>query len=337
ELYTAKHRRDLADEVLRRMALLPGVKSVGLAENGPLGSRTGVDEVQASGSESGAQPIRVEFDRVSSGYFAAIGIPLIQGRDFSAADRPGAPTVVIINDALAHELFKEQDPLGRKIRRVGEGPDSECEVVGVVKATRYYDLHLDPQPAIYTTTRQDAPYMPTLHVRAESDRTALVIAEVRAEFDAIDKNFPVFNIRTLQDRVDDSLASERLVGQLAGGFGALALVLASIGIYGIMAYSVTGRRREIGVRMALGGSSKSVLGMILKEGMLLVLAGIAIGSPAAVGAGRIASRIMPGLARVDPVTLISAPLIMAAVALLAALIPARRAVRVNPTIALRNE
>jgi len=308
---------------------------VGLAENGPLGSRFGGDEVQTIG---GQRSVRAAFDRVSLGYFDAIGARLVEGRDFTPADRFGGAPVVIINDILARQLFDQESPLGRTIQHRGEEDEaSQCEVIGVVKANRYYDLHRDPPPAIFTNTQQDAPYMPTLHVRAAAGSAALVIAEVRREFDAIDKDFPVFNIRTLADRIDDSLAPERLVSQLAGAFGTVALLLAVIGIYGIMAYSVSERRREIGLRMALGAAPASVLGMILKESMLLVLAGIAIGSPAAIAAGRIASSVMPGVERADALILIAAALLMTAAAVLAGVVPARRASRIDPMAALRHE
>jgi putative ABC transport system permease protein len=172
---------------------------------------------------------------------------------------------------------------------ITDGQPAPLEIVGIVRGSRYYDLHAPPTPAIYTDIQQDTPYMPTLHVRVATASAAPLIAQIRREFDSVDKDFPVFNIKTLGDRVNDSLARERLLSKLAESFGGLALVLAIIGLYGVVSYSVMRRWREIGVRMALGATPAEMLAMVLSECMVLALSGIAVGIPVALVAVRLVS------------------------------------------------
>jgi predicted permease len=274
---------------------------------------------------------------VSPGYFDTIGLPLIDGRDFSSADTPASPPVIIINETLARLLFNGENPLGRRVLLQG-GPPRLREVVGVVRATRYYDLHAAPPPAFYTDIQQDHAYMPTLHLRMRPGYAASsVIGMVRREFDAIDKGFPIFNVRTLEDRVNDSLAQERLLSELAASFGLLALLLALVGIYAVMSYSVARRAREIGLRSALGATRSTILRMVLKESMGMVILGIAAGVPATLVAALLVSSRLPGIRAIDPTPLGAAALLMLIVAALAAFVPARRAATLDPVAVLRFE
>jgi putative ABC transport system permease protein len=333
ELYNAERRLALATELIRRVSALPGVQSAALAENGPLGSRNSSDPVEVPGHD----PIRVASDSVSPGFFGTVGIARIAGRDFDAGDKPGSPFVVIVNQALARVLFPNQNALGRIVRIPAGKWDGHYTIVGVMADTRYYDVHKPPQPFAWLSIAQMSPYMPTLHVRTATSDTAGMIAAVRHEFDVLDKGFPVFNIRTLETRIGDSLAGERMVASLSGAFGTLALALAAVGLYGVLAYSVSRRRREIGIRMALGASSDSVLWMIAREAFLLVGAGSAVGVAIAICGSRVMPHYLAGVSSVNPAILLACTFAMFIIAALAVSIPAIRASRVEPLAALRHE
>ena len=270
-----ERKRILARELLRRVSAIPGVESAALAENGPLGSRWDTDSISVPGGPA----IQAASDDVTPGFFDSIGLPLITGRDFAATDQPGSPWVAIINEALAHVLFKNENPIGRMIQDSDGAQTHRFQVVGVVPNSHYYDLHAAPPPAVYFTYQADSLYMPTLHVRTNAPDTAAIVAAVRHEFDVLDKGFPVFNIKTLELRIEDSMARERMVANLAGALGLLALVLAAVGLYGVLAYLVSRRTREIGIRMALGANAGSVVWLIAREALLLIAAGTALGSP----------------------------------------------------------
>ena len=333
EIYNAERRLVLATELIRRVSALPGVQSAALAEDGPLGSRSSWDPVEVPGHD----PVRVASDSVSPGFFDTVGIPRIAGRDFSPGDKPGSPFVVIVNQALARTLFPNQNALGRILKIAAGKWDGYYTIVGVMADTHYYDVHKAPQPFIWLSMAQISPYMPTLHVRTTSSDTAAMIAAVRHEFDVLDKGFPVFNIRTLETRIEDSLSRERLVAYLSCAFGILALALAAVGLYGVLAYSVSRRRREIGIRMALGASSGSVLWMIAREAFLLVGAGSAAGLAVALAAARVLPHYLEGISPVGPAILIACTFGMFLIAAVAVSIPAIRGSRVEPLAALRHE
>src|SRR5579871_4106017 len=211
EIYTEARKQALVEELSRRMSALAGVQSVAFAENGALGSRTDRTMVEVRGES----PIRAGYDSVTPGFFDTAGIQKIDGRDFDGRDSLGSPLVAVVNQALARGLFRNQNPLGRSLSVVADGKKKTFEIVGVVADTHYYDVHKGPGPFVWFAMAQVPPYMPTLHVRTSARDTAGVVAAVRREFDAVDKGFPVFNIRTMEARIDDSLASERMVANLA--------------------------------------------------------------------------------------------------------------------------
>jgi len=276
-------------------------------------------------------------DEVSPGFFQTIGMRRLEGRDFSVADRDGSEPVVILNEVLARMLFGRENSLGRMVM-ARLRTTQPYRVVGVVRSSRYFDLHAAPPPAIYFAIQQATAYMPTLHVRvAQGRNTADVALAVRHEFDTLDKDVPVFNIKLLDDRVNDSLARERLVSVLAGTFGALAVLLAGVGLYGVMAYAVARRTREIGIRMALGSSPRAVLWIVGEEALALLGVGTAAGLAGGLIAARLASSQLFGLSATDPMTIFGATATMLLVTCLATLIPARRASRVDPMVALRYE
>ena len=339
ELYNSGHMRNLTTEIASRTVALPGVESAALAENGPLGLRSDHAVVQNSRGET----IRVAADLVMPGYFRTIGVPLLAGRDFSFADDDNAHPEAIVNQALSRQLFRNGNPLEKIINAP---PDSlrtydmqgPLKVVGVVKSVRYYDLHQASPPAIYLNMQQGTAYMPTLHVRvAPGANPADVIAEVRREFNAIDTNFPVFDVKTLANRANDSLARERLVSELAGSFGFLALLLVALGLYAVMAFTVARRSREIGIRMALGAEESDVLKLVLGQGLKLTIIGVGFGLIVTLGVTQSLSSLLYGVTPGDPLTFIVVSVLLGIVALAACYIPARRAMKVDPMVALRYE
>ena len=334
ELYDGTRIRILTAEVLRRMSTLPGVKSAALAEEGPYGSR---GPFAAHVRTPDGRSVDADLDMVTPGFFATIGVPLLNGRDFSVLDKEGSKPVVIVNDLLAQRLFPGENPVGKMIIAPLKAQNLAFEIVGVVPAARYYDLHLPPSPGCFYNLQQWGPYMPTLHVRVESANPGTVVAEVRREFDAIDRGVPVFDVKTLQDRANDTLAQQRMVGDLAAAFGALALTLVAVGLYGLMAFSVARRSREIGIRVALGAERVQIMRLIARQGMSIVLAGVAFGLPASFLLTHLMAGMLYGIEPSDPVTFLVVSLLLAGVAFVASYLPARRATKVDPMVALRYE
>ncbi len=336
EIYTPVQRRVLTAELVRRVSDIPGVEAAGVAEYGPLGSR--VSETRGSIEAEPGRPVRAETDWVSKGFFDAVGLPRIAGRDFTESDTDGAPPVVIINQSLAHELFGNANPVGRTIRLIQDDEDARTfEIVGVVGDSRYYAVHGAPQPVVWFPFQDKAPYMPTLHVRSSRVNTDAMAAAVRRELDALDKGFPIFNVKTLEVRFEESLARERILANLSGAVGFLALALAAVGLYGILAYSVSRRTREIGVRMALGSSARAVLWIVAREALLLIGVGSLAGLTLSVAGWWLLSERMPGISTIDPQVLIMCAAIMLILTVAAVSIPAIRACRIDPLIALGHE
>ena len=333
EIYTPDRVRQLVTEIERRVAALPGVRLAAFAENGPLGSR--IDNVTYETDDRTS--VHGALDLVSPGFFGTVGLPIVAGRDFEAGDRQGTPLVAIVNDALGRALFHGANPIGRRIRVPGDPLRRTFEVVGVAATTHYYDLHAAPAPAAWISLQQETPYMPTLHVRTNGTDAAATIAAVRREFDAVDKGFPVFNVRTFEDRIDDSLSRERMVATISAAFGVAALLLSAVGLYGIVAYSVSRRQREIGIRMALGSTRQSVTWLIAREALGVVAVGALVGAVLATGAGPIVARYLYGIAPYDAGVLLAAGGAMFVIALIAASVPAARAARVDPFVTLRSE
>src|SRR6266446_1801969 len=334
ELYDGQKIRNFTAEVAHRMSTLPGVNFAGLAEEGPYGSR-GAMHVTVGASDG--RTARSDMDIVSPGLFATLGIPLLNGRDFSVRDGERAKRVVVVDEGLARRLFGNDDAVGKMVEASVQESDVEFEIIGVVGASRYFDLHQSPPPMIFFSLQQAGPYMPTLHVRAGSANTATVVSEVRREFGAIDKNVPIFDIKTLRDRALDNLAQQRLGSDLAAAFGALALTLVTIGLYGLVAYSVAQRTREIGIRVALGAERKQIMRLIAWQGMQVVLIGVALGLPISFLLARQIAGMLYAVHADDPLSFATVMFVLGFVTMLACYIPARRAMRVDPMIALRYE
>jgi len=328
ELYSNEQKRLLFAEMVRRIGTIPGVQSAALAEYGPMGSRRNTIAIAMAGQDS----IRAGSDIVSPGFFETVGYPALAGRDFQASDTAKSIRVVIINQALGHLLFHDRSPLGQTLQLDENG---KCVVVGVVSDAPYFEPSRTREPMIWASSTQQDLYMPTLHIRTEGAPSA-VQAAIRHELDALDKGFPVFNSRTLETRINDSLFRERMLASLAGIFGTMALALAAFGLYGIIAYSVSQRTREIGIRRALGSSTGRVLWIVAREVLALGGAGAAAGICLTLIAHRLWSSQLKGLGSLTTGVLVSCLLTLGAVMALAVAVPAARACRVNPVVALRD-
>jgi predicted permease len=334
EIYTPVQRRLLVAELVRRISEIPGVTAAAAAEYGPLGSRDSHDSIEAERGHS----IRAATDWVTAGFFDAASIPRIAGRDFTPTDKLGSPFVAIVSQSMALRLFGNANPLGRSIRFTNDKDARPFEIIGVVADSHYYDVRTAPEPAVWFTFQDyAAPYMPTLHVRTGHADTAAMVTAVRHELDMLDKGFPVFNVKTLEVRIEESLARERILANLSGAIGILALSLAVVGLYGILGYSVSRRTCEIGVRMALGSSARLVLWMVAREALLLIGVGSLGGITLSVAGWRLVSERMPGVSPIDAQVLIVCATIMLIFAAAAISIPAIRACRIDPLMALRHE
>ena len=333
--YKLDQLQSLFAQLTERVAALPGVKSATYARHMPMSgshSRIGIEI-------TGYQPrpdeqMAVLLNQTDPRFFATFGTPLLMGRDFDRQDTPAAPRVVIVNDSLARNFFGTQSPLGHRITLENY---KDLEIVGVVADAKYRSLKEPaPQTAYIPYSQYGGMGQRTLCIRAAGDENAL-IAAVRNEVKGLDPNLPIFNVKTLAEQINDLVSRERLVALLSSFFGLFALLLASLGLYGVMTYAVARRTREIGIRLALGARSMNVLWLVLREALLVLTIGIAIGLPAALGAARLTEGLLFGLTPTDPLTIALATMLMIAVAALAGYLPARRASRVDPMVALRYE
>ena len=324
------------DVLYSRIAALPGVVAVGGSGNIPLrGGSSASFAIDGRPQPEGKLP-EVGYQPVSDDLFKAMGIPLKQGRAFGASDHENAPKVAILSEGLAKAYWPNASPIGSRVR-LGPDPQSPLhEVVGVVGDIRM-GVSDEPRPTAYLSSRQDHWGGAAVVVRTTlSDPTALLPA-VRRELRAIDPTLPVSSASSMKQVQSDRLTDRRLPMQLMAAFALLALVLAAVGVYGVMAYSVASRTREIGVRVALGAQPRNVFGMIVRQGLGPAGVGLAIGLAAAVALGGVLRKLLYGIAPTDPATFAAVTVTLLAVAIAACLIPARRALRVDPLDALRSE
>jgi predicted permease len=319
-------------DVRDRLATVPGVASVSWAANLPLFSRaqTGV-VMEGQQQRKKSEAISSVVNTIDLDYFTTMGIPLLAGREFNQNDREGAAPVAIINDTMGGRYWPNQDPLGKRLQLPGQ--KEFRQIVGIVKTSDYQTLGEAPQSCVYVPLRQNYSESMVLYVRTEHDPSQM-IPTVQSEIRNIDPALPIDDIRTGTKVIEQALWGAKMGVGLLGVFGFLALGLASIGLYGIMAYSVNQRRREIGIRMALGAGQASVLRLILRQGMMLVICGVGIGLMLSILLGRVLSKFLYGVGASDPASLTGASLVLLIVALLASYLPARRASQVDPLIAL---
>ena len=325
------HRRAL--ELTRA---IPGVRSAALSTVLPIGGGGFGRTVYPEGREStaGDSGVFVTVNTVSPGYFETLGTSLLSGRAFTDLDRQGAPRVVVINDAMARRFWPGEEAVGKRFKFYGD--ETFAEVIGIAETAKLFSLSEDPQPVCYTPVLQAYEPAMILNVRASADASAL-LEPVRRRVQELDSTLPLVRVLTADTLLDQTLWAPRMTAALLLIFGFIALALAAVGLYGVMSYSVSRRTHEFGIRMALGAGSRDVLRLVLRQGMLLVAAGLGTGLVVALAATRFIASLLYGVSAADPLTYAGVPLVLAATALLAAYLPARRATRVEPMIALRYE
>jgi len=331
ESYTA-----FADAVLQRLGSLPGVQSAAVSTMVPLG---GTDEVNTLSLEGRPDPppgqeAGVLHYRISDGFFSTMGIPLLAGRGFTSQDRQGSTPVAVVSEAFIHQHFAGQSPLGARVRAGSNDP--WMEIVGVVGDVRQYDLGEVSMPQYYTPYSQGLWEGVSFVIKAAVPPMTLVEG-VRSAVQQVDPNLPLMEIRPMAERVSAAISLPRFQTLLMTAFGAIALLLAAVGLYGVLSYTVTQRSREIGIRVALGARRSSVLGLVLREGATLVVAGVALGLVASLALTRILESLLFGVGARDPAIFATVPALLMAVATAAMLIPALRAARVDPARILAAE
>jgi putative ABC transport system permease protein len=333
-------------QFLERVQSQPGVKAVGITMSLPpnLLEITNPFTVEGQGYDRHRQQQLAEELIVSPDYFRALGIPLLKGRFFSPSDRVEGekdPMIVIINETMAKQYFSSKDPVGSRIQTGDPDPNAPWEtIVGVVGDVKYSGLDSGPGPTIYVPYNENGWVMWSremyLVVRSSGNTTDLVPA-IRTQLAGMDSAVPLAQIRTMKELLDESLVQQRFRTWLISGFAALALLLSAIGLYALISYSVSQRTREIGVRVALGAKRSNVLGMVLREGMQLLVCGLLLGLVGAFSVTRIIRSLLYSTSSTDALSFIVTSLTLIAVALLACYIPARRATKVDPMVALRYE
>ena len=334
EGYTAERGATFYDQIVERAGGLPGVQGAAIAQSPPLAGGFARSVFPEGADTTTTGRILVQVNTVGTGYFQTIGIPLVRGRDFTRADTAQAPKVVIVNQTMAEQFWKGEEAIGKRFKFFGD--EDYTTVIGVARDSKYNGVAEDPQNYIYQPLAQNYTAQATLHVRTAGDAASLANA-VRGATRELDPSLSLFNVRTLEEQVRDSLQPLTMNVLMLTVFGALALVLASIGLYGVASYSVSQRTREIGVRMALGAQPSSVVGLVLGQGMILVAIGLAIGLVTAYAAAGFMSALVQVANPHDPMTFAITTAGLGVVALLASYIPARRATRIDPLIALRTD
>jgi predicted permease len=328
--YEAARGQRFYASLLDRLHALPGIRQAAFVMIVPFGGRRGgTDFVRSPGDK----PVQVDFNTVSSEYFQTVGLALVRGRGFDSRDVEGAAGAVIVNEQMARRFWPGEDPIGKHIYRAPRRP---AEIVGVVHDGRFRGYRAEVNPCFYVPLAQNYFPMMNLEVRTASNPDGLVAA-VRHEIRALDKELMIPEVQTLRSFRDAGLGQERLSAALLSGLGILAALIAAIGLYGVLAFAVSQRTREIGIRMALGARSGQVLGSVLGKALALIGAGLAIGFIAALVLARFVASLLYGVTATDPATYAATAAILTAVGAVAAFLPARRASRVDPMVALRDE
>ncbi len=335
-------RRNFYASLFDRIKAVPGVETAGSGQGIPFSGWN----VQAYLSMDGQPPrprgqeLDAHYQRITPDFFPALGIPILKGRGMSAADRDTANPVAVINETLARQAFPGEDPIGKRIKRgAATDPEPWFTVIGVARDFRHYRLPRPMGPAMYLAFNEVPGYTQTVVVRTAasvSDPMSLA-PRMLGILKELDAEIPAYEMQTLAQAMDRSLWRQRLQGQVIGLFAALGMILAAIGIYGVISYGVAQRTREVGVRMALGASRSEVVGLVLRQGMLLVGIGLVLGLIAGFGVSRALTNLLYGIGPTDLVSFVGVPLVLGVVALLASWLPARRASRVDPLIAMRSD
>ena len=323
----------LADEMLRRVEAMPGVDTASLTMFPPMSGfvwNTSVSTPEMAGDTAGERISDVSL--ITPGYFATLQIPLVAGRDFNSGDVDGAPAVAIVNEALADTLWPGQNPLGRRFTMDGE----QIEVVGLTPTGKYHDMRDDRVAILYRPIAQVASERYTVLART-SGEAAPLLAAIRRTLAELDPDLALERPMPMDEMIAATLGPQQLAAALIGSFGVIGLLLSAIGLYGVLSYHVGQRTREIGIRIALGARARAVTAMVMRHGTRLALIGIVIGVVVSVAATRLLASLLYGVSATDGLTFASVCILLSAVAILASWLPARRATRVDPTVALRAE
>jgi len=335
--YDETKGRDFYQRAIERIKTLPGVEAASLGAWLPLGPDNNGATVNVEGYVPRYANERIEIGYTVAGheYFETMKTPIVQGRGFTDPDDEKSPRVVVVNETMARRFWPDQNPIGKRLR-LGDAPEPFYEVAGVARDGKYYLLGEAPTTFMFLPLRQNYSEEVTLIARTSVQPESLAAA-IRQEVATLDSELPVYGVKTMPEYLDRLLSAPKSVAGLVGVFGLVALLMAAVGLYGVMSYSVAQRSREIGIRMALGSPAATVFSLILKQGMRLALAGVAIGLLAAFGLTRLMTSLLYGVSATDPLTFVVIALLLTVVALLACGIPARRATKVDPMIALRCE
>jgi putative ABC transport system permease protein len=337
--YSKPEQRGLfVEEVLRQVSAVQGVAAAGTVNFLPLSGWQGSRAFTVEGQQAAnaAEQPEADYRVVSADYFKAMGIPLLSGRQFDARDAASAPQVAIVNEVMARRFFPGQDPLGKRVNVGGLDKPDWRQVVGVVGAVRHLGLADEPRPEIYRPFSQDPFPLVSLVVRSTTTDPQALAASVRNAIRAVDKDQPISYVMSMGELAAESLALRRVTMYLITLFAVIALFMAAVGIYGVMAYSVSQRTREIGIRIALGAQRRDIMRLVVGRGLLLTVCGLGLGLVSALLLTRLVSSLLYGVSAADPLTVAGISIFLAAVAFLASYVPARRAVRVDPLVALRD-
>jgi putative ABC transport system permease protein len=322
------------DQLLARIKALPGVTAVGAVNRLPFSGSNSGGSFSIIGRKWTSGTPDVSKRLVLPGYFESMRIAVLRGRVFSEQDGPAAPKVAVVDEPFARKFLAGENPLGNKL----SGPDiGEYTIVGVVAGVKHSSLSTPPEPTIYYPALEAPDRAMAFVLRTSLGDPLSLTAAVRSEVQGLDANLPIYRVSTMEQMLSDSLARTRFSTMLLAFFAALALLLAMIGIYGVVAYSVSQRGREIGIRMALGASHREAVGLVLRQGVAPVVAGIVAGFVASLGATRALETLLYGVSATDPTTFVALSAVFAVVAFVASYVPARKATRVDPMVALRYE
>ena len=336
--YDEEQSRNFYRQLSERVSHLPGIEAASFARTLPLG-----DSSNSNGPilREGEQLARGSAGRnimttvISAGYFKTMQIPILEGRDFDDRDHPKSPRVAIINQRMGEMLWPGESAIGKRFL-IGVDSRDPLEVIGVVQTGKYRSLAEDPKPFFYYAMSQRRPGTMAMVMRASTDPRSLVGA-VRSEVQAIDRRVPIFGVKTMDDHKTYALWAPNMAASFSLAFGVVAILLSAVGLYSVMAYVVSQRTREVGIRMALGANRADVLKMITRQGMKLAVVGVGVGLVLALALAQVLSSLLIGVSGYDVTTFIVVPVLLAAVAFVASYLPARRATKVDPLIALRYE
>jgi putative ABC transport system permease protein len=339
----AQQRAEFYRQLETRLKALPEVASAGAVTRLPLGSLGNVTtfaQIEGQPGQPGHWP-EIDFRRASDDYFRTLGIPLRIGRFVTERDVASGAKLVVINETMARRFWPNESPVGKRLRTGVNPEQGEWQTIaGVVGDVRHMALDIEPRPEIYFHTLTSPLFAPVIVLRAKTDPRSL-IAPLRSVARSIDADVAIAYIQTMDELVSASVAQRRFSMFLLGIFSAVALALSAVGVYGVVSHSVAQRASEIGVRMALGAGARDVIGMVLKEGMLLALIGAAVGAVSAIALARamtgVLSSMLFSVRATDPVTFAGVAVLLGVVSLIACYIPARRAAKVDPMVALRRE